>query len=39
MAKMGSYCKAYSVQDLREFDGWTEGVQATGKQSEATDTM
>lgn len=27
MAKMGSYCKAYSVQRLREFEGWTDSAQ------------
>lgn len=27
MATMGNYCKAYSVEKLREFSGWTENLQ------------
>jgi hypothetical protein len=27
MKKMGAYCKAYPIQRLREFSGWTENAQ------------
>ena len=33
MSKMGSYCKAYSVQKLREFEGWADGAHVAEKQN------
>lgn len=34
MAKMGRYCKAYSMQNLREFVGWEEKPLEEGKGGE-----
>jgi hypothetical protein len=34
---MGSYCKAYSVQKLREFEGWTDSAHVAEKRSETID--
>lgn len=31
MPKMGRYCKAYPVQELREFGGWSENVRTAGR--------
>ncbi|CAG0937558.1 hypothetical protein TFLX_06499 [Thermoflexales bacterium] len=48
MATMGKYCKAYSIEKLREFSGWTEKAEnarrekqkdADGKETEVTRTL
>jgi hypothetical protein len=37
MAKMGKYCKAYSVKDLRAFSQWTEKLENTRKEIKVID--
>lgn len=37
MAKMGKYCKAYSVKDLRAFSQWTEKLENTKKETKEID--
>lgn len=37
MAKMGKYCKAYSIKKLREFSGWSENNQNVRKRKETVD--
>jgi hypothetical protein len=32
MAKMGQYCKAYSIKDLRQFNHWMEKSENTRKE-------
>lgn len=32
MEKMGKYCKAYMINRLREFNGWTENAQNARKE-------
>lgn len=27
MSKLGKYCKAYMIDDLRQFSGWSEGAE------------
>jgi len=46
MANMGRYCKAYPLQRLRKFKGWTEKIQsvqrknpAAGQSAEATEPL
>ena len=48
MATMGKYCKAYSIQKLRDFSSWTENAEnarkekqkdADGKEIEVTRTL
>ena len=48
MATMGKYCKAYSIQKLRAFSGWTEKAEnarqekqkdTDGKESEVARTL
>jgi hypothetical protein len=37
MAKMGRYCKAYPITQLREFSGWVENSQNTRKEKRQID--
>ncbi|HEX5732138.1 MAG TPA: hypothetical protein VF131_04815 [Blastocatellia bacterium] len=37
MARMGRYCKAYALQDLRAFEGWTENSQNARKEKKQMD--
>jgi hypothetical protein len=37
MAKMGRYCKAYPINRLREFNGWSENLQNLRKVKEEVD--
>jgi hypothetical protein len=37
MAKMGKYCKAYSIKDLRKFSHWTEKSENTRKETKEID--
>lgn len=37
MAKMGKYCKAYSLGDFRAFEGWTEASQNARKEQKRID--
>ena len=37
MAKMGRYCKAYPITQLREFSGWAENSQNTRKEKRQID--
>ena len=34
MATMGKYCKAYSIQKLREFSGWAERAENARKEKQ-----
>ncbi|RPI77063.1 MAG: hypothetical protein EHM45_10580 [Desulfobacteraceae bacterium] len=34
MANMGKYCKAYSIQKLREFKGWSEKPENARKEKQ-----
>ena len=36
MSRMGKYCKAYPINSLREFEGWTEKPQSNGEQTETS---
>lgn len=37
MAKMGKYCKAYYIKDLRKFSQWTEKSENTRKETREID--
>ena len=37
MAKMGRYCKAYALRDLRAFEGWTENSQNARREKKQMD--
>lgn len=37
MAKMGSYCKAYTVNRFRAFSGWTENLENIRKEKKEVD--
>ena len=37
MANMGRYCKAYALQDLRAFEGWTENSQNARREKKQMD--
>ncbi|MCU0532564.1 MAG: hypothetical protein MUD14_01460 [Hydrococcus sp. Prado102] len=37
MAKMGKYCKAYSIKDFRKFSQWTEKSENTRKETQEID--
>jgi hypothetical protein len=37
MSKMGSYCKAYPIERLRSFGGWSENARNTRKESRDVD--
>jgi hypothetical protein len=37
MAKMGRYCKAYSIQDFRKFSQWTEESENTRRETKEID--
>jgi hypothetical protein len=37
MAKMGKYCKAYSIQDFRKFSQWTEESENTRRETKEID--
>jgi hypothetical protein len=37
MAKMGKYCKAYYIRDLRAFEGWTENSKNARKEKKQID--
>lgn len=37
MAEMGRYCKAYPIQRLREFPGWSEKSENTRKEKKEVD--
>jgi hypothetical protein len=37
MANMGKYCKAYPVERLREFSGWSENFQNIRKDKKQVD--
>lgn len=37
MANMGKYCKAYPVERLREFNGWSENFQNIRKDKKQVD--
>ncbi|MGV2831544.1 hypothetical protein [Myxosarcina sp. GI1(2024)] len=37
MATMGKYCKAYPIQQLRQFNNWTENQENTRKEKQEID--
>lgn len=37
MAKMGKYCKAYPIQQLRQFNSWNENSENTRKEKQEVD--
>lgn len=37
MAKMGKYCKAYYIRDLRAFEGWVENSRNARKEKREID--
>jgi hypothetical protein len=37
MATMGKYCKAYPIQQLRQFNDWTENQENTRKKKQEID--
>jgi hypothetical protein len=37
MGNIGRYCKAYHVEQFREFDGWAENVQNARKEKQQVD--
>jgi len=37
MATMGKYCKAYSLEKLRQFSQWTENLENTRKSKQEVD--
>lgn len=37
MATMGKYCKAYPIQQLRQFNKWTENQENTRKETQEID--
>lgn len=37
MARMGKYCKAYSIKKLRQFEQWTENLENTRKEKQEID--
>ena len=37
MATMGKYCKAYPIQQLRQFNNWNENLENTRKEKQEID--
>ncbi|MBE9048264.1 hypothetical protein IQ255_28415 [Pleurocapsales cyanobacterium LEGE 10410] len=37
MTTMGKYCKAYPIQQLRQFNNWTENLENTRKEKQEID--
>ena len=37
MTKMGKYCKAYPLQRLRQYNGWSENIQNARKEKQQVD--